>query len=219
MNCAIIPVRDFANTKLRLRSLLNDQERASLTSTLLRGVLVAIEHSPIERVVVVATNPAEVEGLSRITSKLRVLNETQRRGGVNGAMEDGLRFILNQDPKENHLLFLMPSDLPFLNREAIVEALELKKDHDLIVNGSRRKDGTSLLMMESSKTIPLHYDDNSFVNHQREAARLGFDYLASDLEQFSCDLDDESDISLVMQRLGARSFQDLLDRLRSMRRD
>ncbi len=134
-------------------------------------------------------------------------------------MEDGLRFILNQDPKENHLLFLMPSDLPFLNREAIVEALELKKDHDLIVNGSRRKDGTSLLMMESSKTIPLHYDDNSFVNHQRESSRLGFDYLASDLEQFSCDLDDESDISLVMQRLGARSFQDLLDRLRSMRRD
>src|SRR5579875_307746 len=219
MNCAIIPVRDFANTKLRLRSLLNDQERASLTSTLLRGVLVAIEHSPIERVVVVATNPAEVEGLSGITSKLRVLNETQRRGGVNGAMEDGLRFILNQDPKENHLLFLMPSDLPFLNREAIVEALELKKDHDLIVNGSRRKDGTSLLVMESSKTIPLHYDDNSFVNHQRESSRLGFDYLASDLEQFSCDLDDESDISLVMQRLGARSFQDLLDRLRSMRRD
>ncbi|MHB8567025.1 MAG: 2-phospho-L-lactate guanylyltransferase [Nitrososphaerales archaeon] len=215
-SCAIIPVREFANTKLRLRGFLNENERSQLTSTLLGGVLLAIERSRIDRALVVASNPDEVEDDFHSVSKVRVLKESQTRGGVNSAMQDGMRFLSQENLNVSKML-LMPSDLPFLDSCSLNRALELKESYDLIINGSRKKDGTSLLLLEPSKMIPLHYDNNSFVNHQKEASKLGFHYLLTDYKPFSFDVDDDIDLAVLMQELRATSFKEALTTLLSLR--
>ena len=216
---AIIPVREFRTTKIRLSGVLKMEERALLTQTLLSNVLNAIDRSMIDRSIVVASNPDEVISLKSGYSKVQVIRESKISGGVSCAMEDGMRFAMQINPSQNMspIFILMPSDLPFLNSDSLNFALDQKKFYDLIINGSRKRDGTSLLVLERGKKIPLHYDDKSFINHNIEAKKLKLRTLILDVNAFSFDLDDEDDLHLLMSELKSKSFCELIQCLTSAR--
>jgi len=210
---AIIPVRDFANTKIRLRTVLSESERAGLTSVLLDIVLCALERSEVTDVTVVATDPEEVEPKLKRFPKSRILKEVKRRGGVNSAVIQGMD-SLPSALGNDFLILLIPSDLPFLGPEVVNEAISVANDADIVINPSRKRDGTSLLLMKPFHKIPLHYDDNSFVRHLDEALKLGLRVVVLDQNSFSFDVDDENDLALLKSEMRVDSFPELINELR-----
>jgi 2-phospho-L-lactate/phosphoenolpyruvate guanylyltransferase len=209
----VIPVREFSTTKLRLESILTEDERILLTRTLLERGLRAIEHSNVDQVIVVASDVEAVRKNFKNYPKLKTIRESHRYGGVNLAMQDGLLEISAEHPDSRTLL--MPSDLPLLDSNALNNVLGFLDSHDLIICPSRKKDGTNLLGFVRKGAIPLHYDDDSFTKHLLEAEGRGLDYKILDSKEFSFDLDDEEDLKLIQTLKGAGSFQELIDKLGS----
>ncbi|MDG6999123.1 MAG: 2-phospho-L-lactate guanylyltransferase [Nitrososphaerota archaeon] len=209
---AIIPVRDFATTKLRLKSSLDEKKRATLTAALLKNVLHAVQESELERVVVVAANKEKAQKDLTGFSKLTVIEESRHNGGVNQAMRDGIGALGKS--AEGHTLLFMPSDLPLLNSDALNKVMRLMKEYDLLIIGSNKKDGTNLLGMNRPDLIPMHYDDDSFTKHLIEAESRNLNYVMLDWQEFSFDVDDKDDLEKLMRLKQVGSFEDLISKLK-----
>ncbi len=207
---AIIPVREFASAKVRLKKALTSEKRVALASSLLRRLVGAIERSQLEGVIIVASDISEaiscLEGYKRIS----VICENSYHGGVNRAMTTGIDFARGKGART---FSLFPSDLPLVTHSRIDDALELFRRYELIINPSLKKDGTNLLAFKSSVKFELHYDDDSFVKHSDEARRGCFDFITLDWKEFLVDLDDVDDLEMAMKYYETRSFHEFLDRI------
>lgn len=212
-NCiVIIPVREFANTKLRLRSVLSKRQRANLTSSLLLKVLSQVEKSHALGAIIVASSPDLVRKRVRGFSKVLVIRESRHHGGVNSAMQDGLKYI----GKEHHdaAIILIPSDLPLLTFKALDNIIHLLEKYDLLINPSSKLDGTSLLAFNLGLgQIPFHYDDDSFRKHSAEMKKLKIKHLILRMREFSFDVDSDRDLGTLCKTLKASSFRELLVKL------
>jgi 2-phospho-L-lactate/phosphoenolpyruvate guanylyltransferase len=209
---AVVAVRDFRSSKLRLKEVLNEDQRSRLTQALLRRVIVSLQGSNLKRIVIVCSKPEEVVLMFESSEKLSVIRESTHRGGVNGAMLDGIRYM---NSKTQGLLLLLPADLPLITSRSIDEVLNMLSDFDMVICPSLREDGTNLLGFRTAKIIPLHYDSNSYVNHVREAEVQGLKFKSIEKQEISFDLDDPRDLGELMPRLGVSEFEELLKKLTS----
>jgi 2-phospho-L-lactate/phosphoenolpyruvate guanylyltransferase len=212
---AIIPVREFKNTKLRLGRWLGSPQRAALTISLLYRVLTALQHSKVQATVIVAT---DMRSTSRVAKKFKslVIHEKRHHAGVSKAMEDGIAYALSHFTEATSFM-LIPSDLPFLSRDAINEAISKLEDKDLVISPSMKRDGTSLLLFNFPRgKIPLHYDDYSYKRHLKEAKKLHVRYSIFPKKAFSFDVDSISDLRKLMKSLKAESVQEISQKLVSV---
>ncbi len=209
-SCAVVPVREFATGKMRLRGRLSDEERSTLAKALLKRVVRALESSRIAKIIVVASNPSEAQSILSNISKLTVIAERSHHGGVNDSMRTGIKRASNFGGNE---LLLLPADLPFITSSKVDEAIELLQKFELLLNPSVKKDGTNLLAMSSSLHFDLHFDDDSFAKHSREALEAHLNFQILDWPEFSNDLDDREDLQRVMTLCKSESFSDFLTRV------
>ncbi len=210
-NHAIVPVREFAETKHRLSDVLTRAERAELTWALLSKVLRELEKSQIDRIILVAADADETRRLVPALSKVQIIEESKHHGGVNRAMKDGLKLV-PQTSASNALL--LPSDLPLITSAALDRATDLLDRYDMIINPSNRQDGTNLLGFRASIPLEFYYDNNSVTNHIAEAQKLKLHYFAVEWKEFSTDLDDSHDLNALMKLLEVVSFSDLILKLK-----
>ncbi len=210
---AIIPVREFRDTKFRLRGLLDESERASLTRSLLYHTLANLESSNVEATIIVASERRQVSRLAKKFSKALVINERTHHGGVNKAMEDGIAYVRKNLTKMSSIM-LIPSDLPLLSSPAINIAISKLKSNDLVLAPSIKRDGTNLILFKMPEgKIPLHYDDNSYKQHLAEARKLKIRHMTYQPYVFLLDVDSPGDFRKLMKELKVRSFQELTRKL------
>ncbi len=207
---AVVPIREFENTKLRLAPSLSSQGRAALSSALLTRVLSSLQASKVDQIILVASRPESVLSISKAFEKVRILKESNHHAGVNAAMTDGIRAI----PRiGNKLVLLLPSDLPFLTPNALNHAIELTQKFELVIAPSERLDGTSLLAFQRKGAIALHYDDNSFRKHVKEAKTRKIRHYVLKMEEFSLDLDTRRDLASTMKIYDISDFRELVKRI------
>jgi 2-phospho-L-lactate guanylyltransferase len=206
----VIPVREFRTTKLRLGAGLGPRERAALTSALLRNILTEIEKSKANEAIVVASSPRMISKLLSKFQKARVVKESRHHGGVDSAMEDGLKAIR----QDGGSVLLIPSDLPLIRASALNDVIALAAKYDVLINPSAKLDGTNLLAFDlQGGRIPFHYDDDSFRKHLLEAKRLRRKYRVLRMPEFSFDVDSDEDLKKLMKQRHARSFAELLKKI------
>jgi 2-phospho-L-lactate guanylyltransferase len=207
---AIVPVREFSMTKLRLSSVLSTEQRSALSRALLSRVIRALTLSRISKIILVSSDPSEVLSSFRIPSKLTAISESTHHGGVNRAMRDGIDLARKEDART---ITLLPSDLPVINHSKINEALDLLTSLDLIINPSLEKDGTNLLAFVSDIDFHLYYDDNSYSKHCREAVIRQLKFRQLDWKEFSTDLDTEDDLKRTMKLYSVFNFEELIAKI------
>ncbi len=209
------PVREFESSKLRLGSFLNRQQRIQLSTAVLTRLIITIEKSSIDRFVLVSSVPSEVEILSRLHEKVKVLKETNYHGGVNSAMSEGFLFARSEFP-EGKVIFL-PADLPLISQNSLAKAIELLNEFDLVISPSEKLDGTNLLAFKTKECpIKLHYDDDSFRKHVEEANSSHLNYMVIHDQEFIHDLDTMEDYSFASAFYNAPDFKDLLQKIRAI---
>lgn len=207
---AVVPVREFSSTKRRLSGALTIARRSALTRALLTRVAKALQLSNIHAFVVVASEPSQVRDSLGEFSKMKVIRESVHNGGVSMAMINGIEFARNAGAGT---ISLLPSDLPIVTRSTIDDALDLMQEFEVVLNPSLKRDGTNLLALKTSVRLGLHYDDDSFARHYREAEARGLKVQCLDWKEFSTDLDDLEDLENTMKLYGTNAFDEFITKI------
>ncbi len=183
----IIPVKG-TNPKVRLSSLFGPRERKQLQVAMLEDTLLAIAKAKRSlQTYVVSSDPeilkfAERFGVGSI--------EEERDGGVNAAVEGAISGLQGYDG-----WLVLPADIPLVSAYDLRTVFTLHRlGSPIIISPSEDYSGTNLLLMTRRHSIPLHYDDDSFNKHVREAVSSGARSAVYYSENVAFDIDHSGDV-------------------------
>ncbi len=178
----LVPVKSFAEAKVRLTPALSPDQRADLARRMGDIVLAAATPLPVA---VVCDDPgvaAWAEGRGA-----RVVWTPSR--GLNPAVADGVATLAEAGFER---VIVAHADLPL----AIGFAHLLDADPEVVLVPDRRRDGTNVLVVPSEAGFEFRYGAGSFGRHRAEAQRLGLGAAVVDDERLAWDLDNPPDLDL-----------------------
>lgn len=180
-SCVLIPVKDFAQAKVRLAPELEPDERAALARRMASTVVAAAATLPV---VVVCDAPevrAWAEGVGA-----RVIWTPGL--GLNGAVQSAVE-QLGADGYAR--VIVAHSDLPLardLGWLAVTSGITIVPD--------RRLDGSNVLVVPTDIGFRFAYGPGSFDAHRAEATRLGQDLRIVRDDRLGWDVDLPADLAL-----------------------
>jgi 2-phospho-L-lactate guanylyltransferase len=163
---------------------------------MLLDVLSAVMMSMVlDRVVVVS---GDDEALDLASEQGAETIFEQRPKGMNAAFALGMSCL----PEDTQVLALIPCDLPLLRAEDVAflvgRALEGPR---VVLVPSATSPGTSILVTNPPGIIPLHFEEDSYRLHYREAVKVG-----------------DAEVYWIEAGLDVDEAEDLIHLLRSQRR-
>ncbi len=193
---AIVPVKSVQNGKTRLRTVLSDEERASLNRFLLVHTLEVLQalRSSIEQVLVTSPDPATLSLARRCGA--RTLHES-RSAGLNKALHAAV--LLAKERRVQRVLIL-PIDLPLLQPQDIEAILERGYPPPVgVIAPDRRGKGTNALLLSPPDLISFAFGEASFFHHSERIRASGARLEVLTLERLAFDLDTPEDLTLYHQ--------------------
>jgi 2-phospho-L-lactate guanylyltransferase len=196
---AIIPVKKFENSKTRLSSLLNADERVQLSSLMLNDTLSVLAGvQPLQQLVVVSADTRAREIAARHGAKF--LHE-EKESGVNSAVAFADRYCADQGAGAT---VVVPQDLPLLDSVDVAMACELAESEDrcIVICPSLRYDGTNLLLRKPPSAMTTYYDNDSYETHIKSAATLGIPVKLFFSKKLMSDVDTPEDARQLAREAG-----------------
>jgi len=154
----VVPVKAFAEAKVRLAGALDPGERAELARRMAAVVLAAAAPLPV----VVVCDDEEVRSWAE-DAGARVVWCPGR--GLNGAVADGVAALADRGVAT---AIVAHADLPLASRLDWVAQFP-----GVTLVPDRRGDGTNVLAVPTGAGFRFSYGAGSFARHRAEAARLG----------------------------------------------
>ncbi|MHB8663690.1 MAG: 2-phospho-L-lactate guanylyltransferase [Acidimicrobiales bacterium] len=170
----LVPVKAFADAKVRLAPALSIARRVELTRTMAEAVVAAAAPLPVA----VVCDDVEVASWARRQGAL-VVWEPGR--GLNGAVEAGVDRLARAGVEE---VIVAHADLP---HAADLAALAGTGGVTLVPD--RRRDGTNVTVVPSLAGFRFSYGPGSFARHRAEADRLGLAVRVIEDPRLSFDVD------------------------------
>ncbi len=190
---AVVPVKDLAGTKSRLKPVLTPPGRAGLTVYMMKNVLVALREAGVEHACVVSPDRTVLQ-MAEEAGATPLLQESR---GLNPALEEAREWAVDEGASA---LLVLPADLPLLcapDVEAVLEAAEEAEGSLVVISPDAAGTGTNALLLRPPDALPFLFGSNSFEAHLNaarereipaqvcERTRLAFDIdTADDLAQF-----------------------------------
>jgi 2-phospho-L-lactate/phosphoenolpyruvate guanylyltransferase len=194
---AVVPVKDLGQTKSRLSSSLDADERAVLTLWMLEHVLATLrETDGVQRVGVVSPSPrvlflAEDAGTSALP---------QESWGLNNALEESRNWAVSGGASS---LLVLPSDLPYLSASDVRTLLKLLSDDErsVVISPDKAREGTNALLMRPPYALPFLFGPGSYEAHLRTARERGLQISTYEDSGTAFDLDTKEDLErLILSR-------------------
>jgi len=210
---AIVPVKSFEYAKTRLSSLLDSDDRATLSSLMLQDTLQILSAAQsLNEVVIVSSDNRAQELAMKYGAK--ILRE-EREEGVNSAVALADRYSVE---KAAEATIVIPHDLPLLSKTDIEESykMALEESRCIVITPSLRYDGTNMLLRKPACVIGTSYDNDSYNTHINTAIKLGIPVKRLLSTRLMHDIDTPQDIfRLVMEHRAstARSIKFIKTRL------
>lgn len=121
-------------------------------------------------------------------------------GGVTSAVERAISALQHFDG-----WLILPADIPLLSPSDIKTVLTLHRlGSQIIISPSEDYSGTNLLLVTQKRRITLHYDDDSFNKHVKEATASGASTAVYYSENVAFDMDHARDVHRYF-RFGRRN--------------
>jgi 2-phospho-L-lactate guanylyltransferase len=175
----LVPIKAFSQAKLRLSSLLDDEERAHLARRMAAGVLLAAKPEPA---FVVCDDQA-------------VARWSQARGatviwtpalGLNPAVGHGVSELARMG---FDLVTVAHGDLPLIGNLSGVG-----RPGTVVLAPDRHGMGTNVAAVPTTSGFRFSYGTGSFERHRREAVRIGLDLQVLDRDDLAWDIDVPDDL-------------------------
>ena len=187
---AIIPMKSLHSAKSRLSNILTAQQRKNLAMYLLDATITELKKSNFISEIIIVSNDKAVKNYSCLNN-LKFIKDFDE--GVNKAVILADNYCINNGINAN---IVIPHDLPFISAKEIDEICTISNKYHkcIIICPSKRFDGTNILFRKPPDVIKTHYDDNSYMNHLKEAYKLKIPVESLDLVKLRFDLDTKEDL-------------------------
>ena len=215
---AIIPVKPLRYGKSRLAHILTAEERAALTSNMLRRTLKVLnEVTGIFRCLVVSRDPVALKIGRQFGAS--TYNEGEKQD-LNVALSRGAHIAAAQEATG---ILVVPADLPLITVEdvevviaglvptiaplraagATNGSISFRRPRAAAICPDHDEDGTNALYVSPPTGFEFQYGEGSFERHLREAERLGMEARIVHTPGLKFDLDTEEDLQTYWALNGA----------------
>jgi 2-phospho-L-lactate guanylyltransferase len=195
---ALIPVKDFVQSKSRLASALSAADRRSLAIAMTRDVASALtESKSIERVIVVS----DIPGLDQLLGIDGVGHfNTEQACGLNEDLASAIDWVGGQGA--THVL-VAHADLPLLTAAAVDRFIASETDTTSLVRAAacRKGSGTNVLLAPVPLPLPLVFGKNSLTRFRRLAAEAGISLEVVHNSSLATDIDEPDDFCELISAL------------------
>ena len=211
----LLPVKNFANAKQRLTSVLDSSERRKLAQAMLEDVLQAL-HSWTQRPpVALVTGAASARRLARSFS-FEVI-EDPRNEGETEAIALGTRVC---EARGAPYTLVIPGDIPLVEPselQAILAAAPNGPAGSVLVPATDER-GTNAAWRKPAGLFPLTFGEYSFQPHLRAARAAGYPCVVLRLPGVELDVDTPADLALLIAAETRTRTQKLLGEWRVRQR-
>jgi 2-phospho-L-lactate guanylyltransferase len=186
---AVVPVKKLDVTKRRLSRVLTPQQRRQLTLAMLQDVLIALNASKVDAVVVIGEDPE----VKQMTEKFNASYLAAEGANLNCAIEKAQDWCLQTGATS---VLTLPADLPLLEPQDVNRLLEFGVGTAVVLSPSHDW-GTNALLQVPPKQIPACFGPNSFVCHIKEAYKRGVSVRLHFSSGLASDVDGGQDLKKV----------------------
>ncbi|HJU58708.1 MAG TPA: 2-phospho-L-lactate guanylyltransferase [Nitrososphaeraceae archaeon] len=188
---AVIPMKNLNFAKSRLSTILTWQQRKNLIFFLLDITIKALKESRLITEIIVVSSDKTIEKFS-FENSLKFIKEDSD-SGVNNAVILADRYCINNNIDAN---IVIPHDLPFISAKEIDQICNNSEKYPkcIIICPSKRFDGTNILFRKPPNVIKTFYDDNSYMNHLKEAQKYNLPIESLELDNLMFDIDTREDL-------------------------
>lgn len=190
---AIVPVKTFSRAKKRLD--ISSEKKERLCRIMLESVLETISKSQsVERIAIVSRDE-DAFAIGKRYGVAEIYDGQEL--GVNSAVRLADDYFLKEG-FESTVVF--PQDVPLIQTEDVNALLDFRTDGpDVLVVPSRKFDGTNALVRTPPGVMETHYDEDSYRIHLSTAERRGSRSALVLIQRMMMDMDDRSDLDLIMR--------------------
>jgi len=164
MTVALIPMKDLADAKQRLSTMLSDEERMGLVNAMLRDVLAALDATAhIEHVSIIAQDRAYLD------FGVDVIEEANNTG-----YNEAVAFALTRPALVDFdSLLILPGDVPLTSPGEINALAAPTTEPTVRLAAARDGDGTNGLMIAPPRLMDTAFGIGSFERHTSVAKASG----------------------------------------------
>jgi 2-phospho-L-lactate guanylyltransferase len=204
---AIVPVKRFENSKTRLSSILDVDDRICLSLLMLEDTLQILSVVHLLAQVIIVSADKRVKEIGVRYGANFLLEE--KEGGVNSAVALADSYCMKEAAEAT---LVIPYDLPLLDSTDISKACEAaeKESRCIVICPSLRYDGTNMLLRKPPSIIETFYDTDSYHMHIKVATRLGIPIKHLFSKAVMHDIDTPEDVLEIIKQektVTARSLQ------------
>ena len=190
---AVLPYKGATNAKRRLSPVLDQNERATLVSIMIRDVIQALRSADsIDKIVLLSKSP--------LAEKLAfdyglVLYEEKSNNLVDALVEVSNWLIVEHKAPST---FIVPGDIPLITPQAVDRAAA--NHHDVTIIPDRFSIGTNGLICTPPNAFPYVFDGKSFAPHCDAARKSGLHLNTDRILEFELDIDTPDDLAELINR-------------------
>jgi 2-phospho-L-lactate guanylyltransferase len=192
---AIVPIKPLRRGKSRLATVLSESEREKLNQILLTKTIRCLkEVKEIDQILVVSYDPSALT-ISR-NFDVRTIQESPNTN-INKALRKGTMAAAAFNVSS---ILIVPTDLPFIDAEAISELIcKSQKQPEIIITPDRRMNGTNALFINPAGILDYDFGMWSFRKHIEQAERKKIRIEIYNNDKLSFDLDIPEDLEYLRQ--------------------
>jgi 2-phospho-L-lactate guanylyltransferase len=193
---AVVPLKAIKKAKSRLSGL-RQEDRAKLTLSMFRNVLVALRNARgISEVTVVSGD----RSASRIAHRYGATFLWEgKRLGLNKALKLA---IAKLEQRGDGAAMIIHADLPLLTSEDVDSFVTRSQDCQIAIVPCKNRTGTNALLLRPPNAIPPVFGKGSYKMHLSLAKKTGFRWKVLRIRGIQFDIDDRRDLEQLMRHNG-----------------
>lgn len=201
----LIPIKNLANAKQRLSSVLGSEERGELARAMCEDVLGAVAgwHGRPE-VAVVTSDPFAAE-LARGFAFGVIADELNP--GETGAIEMATELCRKRGAKST---LVIPADIPLIEESELQQIADASESVGAVLVPDAARRGTNAVLRSPADLFPLRFGNDSFRPHLAAARATGLGCVVLELPGIARDVDRPEDLLALAMAGGSRRSQELV---------
>ena len=210
MKALLIPVKNAANAKTRLAGLLSVEERVRLAWAMFDDVSRAVSATTRPDLVVLVSGfePAIEHARSHGWEVLVEVSQLSESASVDWASR-----VLGERGFDT--VMRLPADIPLVEARDIDQLLSIElRSPAAVLVPSREGTGTNAIIRTPPGLVPSRFGPNSLALHSEEAMRAGVECLIVKNARIALDIDEPSDIELLLEASKETTTSRLLAEMR-----
>lgn len=189
---ALVPVKDFQDSKQRLRRAISPVTRTRLAEAMFRDVLNALTSvASLERIAVVTKDRQAI--LIATEMNAFVIHESENQGETEAVVQ-ATEVLVQLGART---MLVVPGDIPFITKEDVETVLRAGCIADVVLVPAHDERGTNAVLLTPPSILPLRFGNDSFRPHFESAQALKVRVTVLHLPNIALDVDTPEDLAAL----------------------